>query len=85
MEQTQNEKLLQKLVVKNVFNSIRQDTLLQASQTHFPEIYPLIWDRYSSKISLLKTVLPQLSHQTPTAWLVLLSPFMELHPSSNQT
>jgi len=48
----QGEKVLLKLDVKNVFNSIGQDTVLQAAQTHLPEIYPSIWDCYSSKTSL---------------------------------
>jgi len=50
--QTQGEKVSLKLDVKNAFNSIRQDTVLQAAQTHIPEIYPFIWDCYSSKTSL---------------------------------
>ena len=49
--QTQGGNVLLKLDVKNAFNSIRQDTV-QAAQTHLPEIYPFIWDGYSSKISL---------------------------------
>jgi len=52
MAQTQGEKVLLKLDVKNAFNSIRRDTVLQAAQTHLPEIYPFIWDCYSSKTSL---------------------------------
>ena len=48
----QGEKVLLKLDVKNAFNSIRRDTVLQAAQTHLPEIYPFIWDCYSSKTSL---------------------------------
>jgi len=52
MAQTQGEKVLLKLDVKNAFNSIRRDTVLQAAKTHFPEIYPFIWDCYSSKTSL---------------------------------
>jgi len=43
MAQTQGEKVLLKLDVKNAFNSIRRDTILQAAQTHHPEIYPFIW------------------------------------------
>jgi len=50
--QTQGEKVLLKLDVKNAFNSIRRDTVLQAAQTHLPEIYPFICDCYSSKTSL---------------------------------
>jgi len=38
--------------VKNAFNSIRRDTVLQAPQTHLPKIYPFIWDCYSSKTFL---------------------------------
>jgi len=38
--------------VKNAFNSIRRDKVLQVAQTHLPEIYPFIWDCYSSKTSL---------------------------------
>jgi len=52
MAQTQGEKVLLKLDVENAFNSIHHDTVLQAAQTHFPEIYPFIWDCYSSKTSL---------------------------------
>ena len=52
MAQTQGEKVLLKLDVKNAFNSIHRDTVLQAAQTYLPEIYPFIWDCYSSKISL---------------------------------
>jgi len=52
MAQTQGEKVLLKLYVKNAFNSIRRDTVLQAAQTHLPEIYAFIWDCYSSKTSL---------------------------------
>jgi len=52
MVQTQGEKVLLKLDIKNAFNSIRRDTVLQAAQTHLPEIYPFIWDCYSSKTSL---------------------------------
>ena len=50
--QTQGEKVLLKLDVKNAFNSIRRDTVLQAAQTHLPKIYLFIWDCYSSKTSL---------------------------------
>ena len=52
MVQIQGEKVFLKLDVKNAFNSIRRDTVLQAAQTHLPEIYPFIWDCYSSKTSL---------------------------------
>jgi len=52
MAQTQGEKVLLKLDVKNTFNSIRRDTVLQVAQTHLAEIYPFIWDCYSSKTSL---------------------------------
>jgi len=52
MTQTQGEKVLLKLDVKNAFNSIRRDKVLQAAHTHLPEIYPFIWDCYSSKTSL---------------------------------
>jgi len=52
MAQTQGEKVLLKLDVKNAFNSIRRDTVLQAAQTHLPEIYPFIWDCHSCKTSL---------------------------------
>jgi len=52
MAQTQGEKVLLKLDVRNAFNSIRLNTVLQAAQTHLPEIYPFIWDCYSSKSSL---------------------------------
>jgi len=41
-----------KLDVKNAFNSIRRDTVLQEAQKHLPEIYPFLWDCYSSKTSL---------------------------------
>jgi len=41
-----------KLDVKNAFNSIRRDIVLQEVQKHLPEIYPFIWDCYSSKTSL---------------------------------
>jgi len=51
MAQMQGEKVLLKLDVKNAFNSIHHDTVLQAAQTHLPEIYPFIWDCYSSKTS----------------------------------
>jgi len=50
--QTQGEKVLLKLNVENAFNSIRRDKVLQAAQTHLPEIYPFIWDCYCSKTSL---------------------------------
>jgi len=50
--QTQGEKVLLKLDVKNAFNSIHRDTVLQAAQTHLPEIYPFIWDCYSTNTSL---------------------------------
>ena len=50
--QTQGEKVLLKLDVKNAFNSIRRDTVLQAAQTHLPKIYSFIWDCCSSKKSL---------------------------------
>ena len=50
--QTQGEKVLLKLYVKNAFNSLRRDKVLQVAQTHLPEIYPFIWDYYSSKTSL---------------------------------
>jgi len=33
-------------------NSIRRDTILQEAQKHLPEIYPFIWDCYSSRTSL---------------------------------
>ena len=39
MAQTQGEKVLLKLDVKNAFNSIHWDTVLQAARTHLPEIY----------------------------------------------
>jgi len=52
MDQPYNDKVLLKLDVKNAFNSIRQDTVLQEAQKHLPEIYPFIWDYYSSKTSL---------------------------------
>jgi len=52
MAQTQGEKVLPKLDVKNAFNSIRRDKVFQATHTHLPEIYPFIWDCYSSKTSL---------------------------------
>jgi len=55
---TQSQKVLLKLDLKNAFNSIRRDTVLQAAQTHLPEIYPFIWDCYSSKTSLSWRVLP---------------------------
>ena len=48
----QGEKVLLKLDVKNTYNSICRDTVLQAAYTHLPEIYPFIWDCYSSKTSL---------------------------------
>ena len=51
MAQTQGQKVILKLDVKNAFNSIRWDTVLQTAQTHLPEIYPFIWDCYSSKTS----------------------------------
>jgi len=49
----QGEKVLLKFYVKNAFNSIHRDTVLQAAQIHLPEIYPFIWDCYSSKTSSL--------------------------------
>jgi len=52
MDQPHNEKVILKLDVKNAFNSIRRDTVLQEAQKHLPEIYPFIWDCYSSKTSL---------------------------------
>ena len=36
----------------NAFNSIRRDTVLQEAQKYLPEIYPFIWDCYSSKTFL---------------------------------
>ena len=51
MAQSHNDKVLLKLDVKNAFNSIRRDTVLQEAQKHLPEIYPFIWDCYSSKTS----------------------------------
>jgi len=51
MDQPHNEKVL-KLDVKNAFNSIRRDTVLQEAQKHLPGIYPIIWDCYYSKTSL---------------------------------
>ena len=48
---TQSQKVLLKLDLKNAFNSIRRDTVLQTAQTHLPEIHPFIWDCYSSKTS----------------------------------
>jgi len=88
--QTQGQKVLLKLDVKNAFNSIRQDTVLQAAQTHLPEIYPFIWDCYSSKTSLFHGDFRLDSatgvQQGPlSAQLFLPSPFTELHPRSNQT
>jgi len=52
MDQPHNDKVLLKLDVKNAFNSICRDIVLQKAQKHLPEIYPLIWDCYSSKTSL---------------------------------
>jgi len=51
MDQLHNNKVL-KLDVKNAFNSIPRDTVLQEAQKYLPEIYPFIWDCYSSKTSL---------------------------------
>jgi len=39
MDQAHNDKVLLKLDVKNDFNSIRRDTVLQEAQKHLPEIY----------------------------------------------
>jgi len=58
MAQIQGVKVLLKLDVKNAFNSIRRDTVLQAAQTHLPETNPFIWDCYSSKTSVSWRVLP---------------------------
>jgi len=46
MAQTPGEKVLLNLgdAKKNAFNSICRDTVLQAAQTHLPEIFPFIWD-----------------------------------------
>ena len=41
-----------KTYVKNAFNSLRRDIVLQEAQNHLPEIYPFVWDCYSSKTSL---------------------------------
>jgi len=54
MDQPHNDKVLLKRDVKNAFNSIRRDTVLQEAQKHLPEIYPFIWDCYSSKSSSAK-------------------------------
>ena len=52
MDQPHNDKVFLKLDVKNAFNSIRRDIVLQEALKHLPEIYPFIWDCYSSKTSL---------------------------------
>ena len=49
MDQPHSENVLLKLDVKNVFNSIRRDTVLQEAQKHLPETHPFVWDYYSSK------------------------------------
>ena len=90
MVQTQGEKVLLKLEVKNAFNSIRRDTVLQAAQTHFPEIYPFIWDYYSSKTSFFHGEFcldsaTGVQQGDPLGLALFTSPFTELHPRSNQT
>ena len=57
MAQTQSEKSLLKLDVK--MPSIAS---AETVQTRLPEIYPFIWDCYSSKTSFSWRVLPWLSH-----------------------
>jgi len=52
MAQPHSSNVLLKRDVKNAFKGIRRDTVLQASQTRLPEIYPFIWDYYSSKTYL---------------------------------
>jgi len=44
MDQPHNEKVILKFDVKNAFNSICRDTVLQEAQKHLPEMYPFIWD-----------------------------------------
>jgi len=82
MVQTQGEKVLLKLDVKNAFNSIHRDTV-QAAQTHLPEIYPFIWDCYSSNnLSFMESsALTQplgCNKETFSAQLFLPLPFTEL-------
>jgi len=52
MDQPHSENVPFELDVKNTFNSIRRDTVLQEAQKHLPEFYTFIWDCSSSKTSL---------------------------------
>ena len=48
-----NPRIVLKIDYKNAFNSIRRDTLLSIIQNHYPEIYPFIWQCYSTPSALL--------------------------------
>ena len=48
-----NPRIVLKIDYNNAFNSIRRDTLLSIIQNHYPEIYPFIWQSYSTPSALL--------------------------------
>ena len=89
MAQTQGEKVLLKLDVKNVFNSICRDS--SSSSPNTPprnlsfHLGLLFFKSISFKESSALTQLLGCNKETFSARLFLPSPFKELHPRSNQT
>ena len=48
LENLSPSKVLMKLDIKNAFNSIRRDKILEAIQVHIPQLYPLVFSSYSA-------------------------------------
>ena len=48
LENLSPSKVLMKLDIKNAFNSIRRDKILEAVRFHIPQLYPLVFSSYSA-------------------------------------
>ena len=51
-ESGKNEQVILKLDVKNAYNSVHRSTVLEEIYKRCPEIYPLVWQSYSTTMPL---------------------------------